>query len=106
MNEGLSSSFILAYIPPRAAGKKGTETSNVRICEASFVTDNGVFKAAAYLVDGKANGFHVLPQFPHFPPVLLHQAHNEGAALLLTIVRVIIHIIQLYDKLRVHPEGV
>lgn len=74
--------------------------------EASSVTDNGVFNAASYLVDGKANGFHVLPQFPHFPPVLLHQAHNESAALLLTIVRVIIHIIQLYDKLWIHPEGV
>lgn len=48
--------------------------------------------ATLYLIDGKANGLHVLPHFPHTAPVLLHQAHNNGAALL-TIIRVIIHLI-------------
>lgn len=62
-------------------------------------------KGPPYLIDGKANGLHVLPHFPHPPSVLLHQAHDDGAALL-AIIGVIIHILQLYDKLRIHPEGV
>lgn len=58
-----------------------------------------------YLIDGKTDGLHVLSHFPHAPPVLLHKAHQEGATLL-AIIRVIILLVQLDDKLRVHPEGV
>ena len=64
-----------------------------------------ILKAAPYVVDGKADGLHVLPHFLHTASVLLHQAHDEGAAIL-TIIRVIIRLFQLYDKLRIHPEGI
>lgn len=73
--------------------------------DTCIITCTVILKAALYLIDGKADGLHVLPHFPHTAPVLLHQAHDEGAALL-TIIGVVVHLIQLNDELRIHPEGV
>lgn len=89
--------------------EKDKNKSNVRIranvANMSIKTYIIILKGNLYLIDGKADGLHVLTHFPHTAPVLLHQAHNEGAALL-TIIRVIIHLMQLYDKLRIHPKGI
>lgn len=63
------------------------------------------FEAGSHIINCKSDGFHALPHLLHLTSVLLHQAYNESAALL-SIVRVIIHVVQLYDKLRVRPEGV
>lgn len=52
----------------------------------------------ADLIDGKANGLHVLPHLPHAAPVLLHQTHDDGTALL-AFIRVVIRLLQLYHKL-------
>lgn len=57
------------------------------------------------LIDGVADGLHVLSHSPPSALVLLHQANDDGASLL-AVVGVVVHIIQLDDKLRIHPEGV
>lgn len=60
---------------------------------------------AAHLVDGEANGLHVLSDLSHFATVLLDQTHNEAASHFI-ISRIIILLLQLDQKLRVHPERV
>ena len=58
-----------------------------------------------YLVDGKAHEFQVLAHLPHAPLVLLHQTHNDRAPSL-AIIRVVVLLVQLYDKLGVLPESI
>lgn len=57
------------------------------------------------LIDGKANGVHVLPHLPLLPTVLLDQPNEESAAPL-RIIRVLIFFLQLDQILRVRPESV
>lgn len=58
-----------------------------------------------YLIDAKADGMHVLAHLPLPPPVLLDEAHQEGAASL-PILIIFIFFLQLDEVLRVHPEGI
>lgn len=60
---------------------------------------------AAHLVDAEADGVHVLPHLPLPPPVLLDEAHQEGAAAL-PVLLVLVLLLQLDQVLRVHPEGI
>lgn len=55
------------------------------------------------LIDGIADGVHVLPLLPQLPSVLLDQAHHHAAASLV-VVRVVVLLVQFDHKLRVHPE--
>lgn len=57
------------------------------------------------LVDGEADGVHVLALFTVAPPVLLHQCHQEAAGHL-GIVGVIVLFQQRDLVLRVYPECV
>lgn len=59
----------------------------------------------SHLIDCIANSLHVLPHFPHTALILLHEANDDGAALL-AIIGVIVHLLQLNDTLRIHPEGI
>lgn len=59
----------------------------------------------SHLIDCIANSLHVLPHFPPTALILLHEADDDGAALL-TIIGVIVHLLQLNDKLRIQPEGI
>lgn len=58
-----------------------------------------------YLIDAKADGVHILAHLPLPPPVLLDEAHQEGAASL-PILLIFIFFLQLDEVLRVHPEGI
>lgn len=60
-----------------------------------------------YLVDGEADGLHVLAVAALAAPVLLHQRQQEAAARLppARLVPVVVHLLQLDLKLRVDPEG-
>ena len=58
-----------------------------------------------YLIDAEANGVHVLAHLPLPPPVLLDEAHQEGAAAL-PVLLVLVLFLQLDQVLRVHPERV
>ena len=58
-----------------------------------------------YLIDAEANGVHVLAHLPLPPPVLLDEAHQEGAAAL-PVLLVLVLFLQLDQVLRIHPERV
>jgi len=60
-----------------------------------------------YLVDGEADGLHVLAVAALAAPVLLHQRQQEAAAGLApaALVRVVVHLLQLHLELRVDPES-
>lgn len=60
---------------------------------------------APHLIDGEANGVHVLPLFTELPAVLLDQADHKTASIL-SVIGVIVLLVQLDHKLRVRPEGV
>lgn len=60
---------------------------------------------STYLVNGESDGVHVLALFSELPAVLLNQA-NHKAASIFSIIWVIILLLQVYHKLRVHPERV
>lgn len=60
---------------------------------------------SSHLIDSEANSVHVLPLFTELPAVLLDQADHKTASIL-SIIRVIVLLIQLDHKLRVHPECV
>lgn len=57
------------------------------------------------LIDAEANGVHVLAHLPLPPPVLLDEAHQEGAAAL-PVLLVLVLFLQLDQVLRIHPERV
>lgn len=59
--------------------------------------------AVTCLIDGKANGVVVAAEPPVSSPILLHQAHQEGAPVL-PIQRVVIHILQTHLELGVGAE--
>ena len=46
-------------------------------------------KNCPYLIDGVANGMHVLPRFPQLAPVLLDEANHYATANLI-VIRIII----------------
>lgn len=60
---------------------------------------------ASHLIDSEANRVHVLPLFTELPAVLLDQAYHKTASVF-SIIGVIILLLQLNHKLRVHPERV
>lgn len=62
-------------------------------------------RCCPHLIDAEADGVHVLAHLPLASPVLLDEAHQEGAAAL-PILLVLVFLLQLDQVLRVHPEGV
>lgn len=58
-----------------------------------------------HLIDGKANGVHVLALASVAAPILLHESHQEAAGLLF-ILRVIVLLQQGNLILGVDPKGV
>lgn len=59
----------------------------------------------AHLVDGEANGEEVGPQLAVFPPVLLHQGHQEAADHF-GVVRIVVLLQELQSVLGVGPKRV
>lgn len=59
----------------------------------------------ACLINGKADGVHVLPHLPLLPTVLLDQPNEESAAPL-RIIGVLVLLLQLDQILRIRPESV
>lgn len=60
---------------------------------------------APHLIDGESHCVHVFAHFPHSSAVLLDHTHHQTAGVV-AIIRLVIHLIQLDQKLRVGPEGV
>lgn len=57
-----------------------------------------------YLIDGKANGVEVASKASLPASILLHQTDEDGAAFL-TVVRIVVHVVQADEELRVGAEG-
>lgn len=68
-------------------------------------TSHGFQTHAPHLIDSESHCVHVFANLPHSSAVLLDHTHHQTATGL-TVIRVIILLIQLDQKLRVGPECV
>lgn len=62
-----------------------------------------VYCVYLYLVDGEPDGVEVSSEAPLSANVFLHQT-NQGGAAVLAVVRVVVHVLQPDEELRVRAE--